>query len=122
MTDKTKPMHTPLPWSVRPQELDDWGIIRGSNGHLACIARQPVYNDDESLNEHRKNKTDPSHANAALIVRAVNSFEPMKEALENLTKRYCDLVNCGDCGFWEPEDEKEIIASRAAIAHAERVK
>ena len=53
MTDTTKQMHTQTPWSIRPQELDDWGIIRGSNGHVACIAREPVYNDDEALNEHR---------------------------------------------------------------------
>lgn len=40
-------------------------------------------------------------------------------ALREITERYVDLVNSGDCGFWEPEDEKPVKAARAALAKAE---
>lgn len=82
MTTAMKTEHTPLPWSIRPQELDDWGVVRGSNGNISCLARSPEYFDDDTLNEHRKNKTDPTLANAALIVRAVNSYNDLVKALE----------------------------------------
>lgn len=39
-------------------------------------------------------------------------------ALDALLKRYSSLVNSGDCGNWNPEEEEEIIAARAAIAKA----
>ena len=92
-----KTEHTPTPWRVSPNSNSN--LLGADNTFIAKLDFKMSYDE----------------ANAALIVRAVNSFEAMKEALENLTKRYCDLVNCGDCGFWEPEDEKEIIASRAAL-------
>lgn len=40
------------------------------------------------------------------------------EALERLLESYTDLVNSGDCGFWNPEEEEIIIAARAAISKA----
>lgn len=39
-------------------------------------------------------------------------------ALERLLGRYIGLVNCGDCGNWDPETEDEVIAARAAIVKA----
>ncbi len=41
-------------------------------------------------------------------------------ALEGMTKRYVDLVNCGDCGNWDPEEEAEVKLARAAISRAEK--
>ena len=40
------------------------------------------------------------------------------KALEAMTERYTGLVNCGDCGHWNPEEEAEVIQARAAIAKA----
>ena len=39
-------------------------------------------------------------------------------ALEIMTKHYVQLANCGDCGFWDPEAEDEVIQARAAILAA----
>lgn len=44
----------------------------------------------------------------------------MRQALANLLDRYVGLVNCGDCGFWNPETEPEVIAARAALARPAR--
>lgn len=38
-----------------------------------------------------------------------------ERALENLLKRYVDLVNCGDCGNWNPETEQEVIEARRVL-------
>ena len=42
----------------------------------------------------------------------------MLEALEGITARYVDLAGSGDCGFWNPEEELQVIQARAAIARA----
>lgn len=39
----------------------------------------------------------------------------LEKALRGLLDRYTGLVNCGDCGFWNPENEPEVIAARAAL-------
>lgn len=39
----------------------------------------------------------------------------MREALQNLLYSYLRLANSGDCGNWDPEEEKEVIAARAAL-------
>ena len=34
--------HTPGPWSYRPRENDDWGMVRGPDGRLvAALVAQP---------------------------------------------------------------------------------
>lgn len=40
------------------------------------------------------------------------------EALTGLTDHYTQLVNCGDCGNWDPEKEPQVVAARTAIAKA----
>ena len=39
------------------------------------------------------------------------------EALNDILTHYTELVNCGDCGHWDPEKEGPVIAARAALAH-----
>ena len=53
-------------------------------------------------------------ANAHLMVAAPELFE----ALNLMLGRYTELINCGDCGSWDPEKEDEVIAGRVAIAKA----
>jgi len=36
-------------------------------------------------------------------------------ALSNLLDRYTELVNCGDCGNWNPETEDCVIEARKAL-------
>lgn len=59
-----------------------------------------------------------ARANAALIVRAVNSHDKLLEALTAAVKwmeRACDY--CGS-EFGSPEDNEEIVAARAALSRA----
>lgn len=43
--------------------------------------------------------------------------DELLEALENVLRRYTDLINSGDAGNWDPEEEDEVKAARAAIAN-----
>ena len=40
------------------------------------------------------------------------------KALDDLLDRYSGLVNCGDCGHWDPEKEDDVIAARKALDSA----
>lgn len=40
----------------------------------------------------------------------------LREAAQALLDRYTSLVNCGDCGNWDPETEPDVIALRAELA------
>lgn len=50
-------------------------------------------------------------ANATLIAAAPKLFG----ALEAMVEKYTALVNCGDCGKWDPETEAEVKAAREAL-------
>lgn len=39
----------------------------------------------------------------------------LETALAMLLKRYVDLINCGDCGHWDPETDLEVITARSAL-------
>lgn len=49
------------------------------------------------------------------IERLKAKAETRRKALQELLARYVGLVNCGDCGFWDPETEKEVKAARRAL-------
>ena len=36
-------------------------------------------------------------------------------ALNNFVEFYVDFINSGDCGKWEPEDDKIVIEARKAL-------
>jgi len=40
----------------------------------------------------------------------------MSDCLEDMTNHYAELANSGDCGFWDPEKESEVVAARKMIA------
>lgn len=49
----------------------------------------------------------------------VNDVAPdLFDALTNLLEKYTDLVNSGDAGFWDCENDSEVIQARAALAKA----
>ena len=79
---------TARPWAVRPQEYDDWGLIRGPSigEYRPIVARAAAggYPTDEELSEHRRNKTDPYGPNAALITELVNAFPALITAFKEL--------------------------------------
>lgn len=41
----------------------------------------------------------------------------LRSALEGLLDHYVALVASGDAGFWNPEEEPQVIAARAALAN-----
>lgn len=49
------------------------------------------------------------------LVGFVSVEDKLKFALKDLLEKYTQLVNCGDCGNWDPETEKEVIAARALL-------
>ena len=51
-------------------------------------------------------------------LRVVNA--KLLAALEGMLKTHCELVNSGDCGFWEVEEEEEVIQAREAIEEAKK--
>ena len=96
--------HTPTPWRYRPNHYDDWGWIKGPDGRLTATARSSGEYDGD---EHRAAGTDPYEANAAFIVKCVNSHDALVKALENI----CGAAeHCGD------EDAPVVVAARAVLA------
>jgi hypothetical protein len=53
------------------------------------------------------------------IAKKNEQITTLVKALQGLLDRYTGLVNCGDCGFWDPEKEGEVIAARSALANLE---
>lgn len=43
----------------------------------------------------------------------------LREALTTMTTMWCELVNSGDAGRWDPEKDSEVVASRKALAATE---
>ena len=43
-------------------------------------------------------------------------LETCENALLGLLNRYVDLINSGDAGSWNPEEEEVVIAARRALA------
>ena len=50
------------------------------------------------------------------IWRRIDKPKDLIAAATGLLDRYVQLINCGDCGNWNPEEEFEVIALRAALA------
>jgi len=48
----------------------------------------------------------------------IETDNELLDALENLLDSHCSLINSGDCGNWNPEDDVYVILARAAIAKA----
>lgn len=107
--------HTPGPW-----EACDGANV--SINEIATIVPNHVrrtFYDDKGRRCHQFvadcNELPEAAANARLIAAAPD----LLEALRAFVDRYVELVNCGDCGHWNPEEETEVITARAAIAKAE---
>ena len=64
------------PWTGKlhhARELcDDWGCIRDEAHNLIIRVSLPTY-DESRLNEHRKNKTDPTQERVDAILSALNN-------------------------------------------------
>lgn len=106
MTDK----HTPGPWEVHAEPINP--LYRGIIGLGSESNQEKPWAVVAKIHIDR-----PAYdimANARLIAAA----PCLLAALETLTKRYVGLASSGDCGFWNPEEEDEVIAARAALSRA----
>ncbi len=66
-------------WVYRPQELDDWGVVRDSSGFIVARAIDPCVSDAD-INAHRAAKTDPYESYGRLIAAAPELVDALKEA------------------------------------------
>lgn len=107
---------TPRPWVAQPEESDKPYIrIRGTRlGERYKIVNvlTPVLHGEDPR------EADETRANAALIVRAVNSFDELVAACEALIADVVSQAATGDCGQFDPEKVPAVIQARAALQKA----
>lgn len=90
---------------VKPMKTEGVEIDAGTVEHVASLLVGDGYvHTAEILRALR----------TALTARAEHE-ETLRVALRQLLTRYLELVNCGDCGNWNPEKELEVIDARAAL-------
>ena len=100
------------PWTYDPKKTFPSGYgneseaIVDSNGNIVLMF-------DPSMGEYELALAYDS-PNLSLILAAPD----LLEALSKLTDMYCRLLNSGDCGNWNPEDDIEVKEAREAIAKA----
>lgn len=70
-----------------------------------CVETDGFRSDDEAAEAWNRRSAD------ALIAK-------LTEALEQMIEHYTSLVNCGDCGNWDPEEEDAVKTARAALSLA----
>jgi hypothetical protein len=56
-----------------------------------------------------------NHIAEVQLKKDLGTIHKMREALEALLKRYVQLVDSGDAGFWNPEEEDVVINARQAL-------
>lgn len=115
-----KEAHTPGPWSYRPDEYDDWGIVRAPvteqgrfRGGIICQAKNLEALDELTFAKHREAGTDPWEANARLIAAAPELLEALKAFSCLEVPRNPD----GNAGFFSIPF-KRIEAARSAVSKA----
>ena len=64
--------------AYRPNEFDDWGMIRNSDGTMFATVRRPL--SSEQADEARRTKTDPYEAISLLLISAAEGI--MSEPLD----------------------------------------
>lgn len=97
------------PWLYRPQEHDDWGTVRASNGGIVCQVRFP-YRSVMEIGAHRNKGTDPWEEVAKFVASAPDLYE----ALEHITDLFRSLKPLGE----DTEKEMAVTNALAALARA----
>lgn len=102
--DMTK--RSELPWAFEKKSYGEY-IVDPRGGCVAGMVSITGSVGDE-INK----------ANAAFLTRAVNAHDDLVAALKAMVEWHCDLANSGDAGFWDPEEDAQVKAARAALAKA----
>lgn len=110
MKTKTESKHTETPWEVDGMEV--WAKTKQGRIRIADVGGSYGYKTKDGIIEEIK-------ANAALIVRAVNTHDELLEAVKNLASLADSLVN-GDGNDKIGEWERALYAAQNAIRKAER--
>ena len=76
--DPMSETHTPGPWHYDRSEYADWGWVRDGGGRMVAHVRSFTQLPNDTLAEHRRNKTDPCAANAHLIASAPDLYEALE--------------------------------------------
>lgn len=123
-------------WRYRPDEHDDWGIVKSpvlSDGFACVLAqfRDPDALDNETLARHRETKTDPWEANARFVVTLVNAYRtgqlvpamPSGDVVEAVARAICKADwNADRLDEWETAEQAFYLArATAAITAYEAV-
>jgi len=74
----SEPKFTPGPYRYRPQEFDDWGVIRDERGFVVGTSRNP---DAHDMSGYRVARTDPFEANGHLFASAPAMYDALETAL-----------------------------------------
>lgn len=107
MTNETKPQHTPTPWRLLAG-TESIAVWSDKTGRYIMIPSPQTRDHDEQI------------ANAAFIVRAVNSHDAMLAALKNLRANVADLPTIIQRGGCMVGDKEVVESMRAWIDEAIR--
>jgi hypothetical protein len=102
MSGTLHPIYGELPWHADGEEPRG---IYTRGGDTVAFVELPV----ASLEDWER---------AAKVATLIAAAPTLLSSLQSMLERYTSLVNCGDCGNWDPEQEPNVIAARAAISKA----
>lgn len=52
------------------------------------------------------------------ILSMIVVIRDMADCLDDMTNHYAELINSGDAGNWNPEEEQEVMAARKMVSEA----
>lgn len=86
---------------------DNFNELLKVSNDLATLLKQQT--------ENLERVTSALGTSISIIECLKNTIKIKDEAHKQLLERYLELVNCGDCGNWNPEKEQEVIESRRVL-------
>lgn len=96
-----------------------WNIANKFSSVLASETRDLAALIDDALNVKDNRIAQQQEANAC-IPELEAEIVRLRAALNGLLDKHCELVNSGDCGFWDVEGEGAVIAARRALGTIEQ--
>lgn len=96
---------TPGPWEACDRET--YQAIY-AKGYERAFCQVDSYSEGFGPNRAERD------ANAHLIAAATELYAEIERAM----KARVELIESGDCGFWDPNDDGEVLSMRKALAKA----